>query len=161
VVAEVARRPRGVAAEADPRALEFPAGRLIVKSPAVERIFVFVTSFGVFAVPHACRKRVLVIGVLGAIVVRCVLILAGSWLTAQCHRVQRGFGAFLLSTGLKLWWAAGREPDIARNPVLGLLRRFLPVARRLDAEKFWTVEGARRIATPALMVLAMTAASPT
>ncbi len=144
-----------VAAEADVRAVEFLTGYLIEKSLAVDNIFVFLMIFTFFAVPPAYQKRVLMIGIIGAIVLRTVMILIGSWLIAQFHWVLYLFGAFLLLTGIKMWWAAGKEPELESNPALKLLRKIMPVSKHFDGEKFWTIENGKRIATPLLMVVAL------
>jgi len=145
----------GDAALANTRALEFLTGYLIEKSLAVDNIFVFLMIFTYFSVPPAYQKRVLMIGIIGAIVLRTVMILVGGWLLAQFHWLLYLFGAFLLVTGIKMWWAAGKEPDLESNPALKLLRRLLPVSRAFDGEKFFTVENGKRIATPLLMVVAL------
>jgi len=142
---------------ANTRGMEFLTGYLIEKSLAVDNIFVFLMIFGYFAVPPEFQKRVLMIGIVGAIVLRTVMILAGSWLIAEFHWVLYIFGAFLLLTGIKMWWAAGQEPDLEGNPALKLLRRWLPVSKSFDGEKFFTIQGSRRIATPLLMVVALVA----
>jgi tellurite resistance protein TerC len=144
-----------VAATADTRAFEFLTGYLIEKSLAVDNIFVFLMIFTFFAVPPAYQKRVLMIGIIGAIVLRTVMILVGSWLIAQFHWVLYLFGAFLLLTGIKMWWAAGKEPELESNPALKLLRKIMPVSKNFDGEKFWTIENGKRIATPLLMVVAL------
>ncbi len=97
------------------------------------------------------------IGIVGAIVLRTVMILVGSWLISEFHWVLYVFGAFLLLTGIKMWWAAGKEPDLEGNPALKLLRKILPVSKNFDGEKFFTVENGKRIATPLLMVIALVA----
>ena len=140
---------------ANTRALEFLTGYLIEKSLAVDNIFVFLMIFTYFAVPPAFQKRVLMIGIIGAMVLRTVLILVGAWLISQFHWVLYLFGAFLLITGIKMWWAAGQEPDLESNPALKLLRRVLPVSKHFDGEKFFTVENGKRIATPLLLVIAL------
>ena len=145
---------RGVA-EANTRSMEFLTGYLIEKSLAVDNIFVFLMIFTYFAVPAEFQKRVLMIGIVGAIVLRTVMILVGSWLIAEFHWVLYVFGAFLLLTGVKMWWAAGKEPDLESNPALKLLRRWLPVSKRFDGERFFTVENGKRIATPLLLVIAL------
>ena len=142
-------------AVANTKSMEFLTGYLIEKSLAVDNIFVFLMIFTYFAVPPAYQKRVLMIGIVGAIVLRTVMILVGSWLITQFHWVLYVFGAFLLLTGIKMWWAAGKEPDLESNPALKLLRRVLPVSQGFDGEKFWTVENGKRIATPLLMVVAL------
>jgi tellurite resistance protein TerC len=65
------------------------------------------------------------------------------------------FGAFLVLTGIKMWWAAGQEPDLESNPALKLLRKVLPVSKSFDGERFFTVENGKRIATPLLLVIAL------
>ncbi len=140
---------------ANTKALEFITGYLIEKSLAVDNIFVFLMIFTYFAVPSAFQKRVLMIGIIGAIVLRTVMILVGGWLIAQFHWVLYLFGAFLLITGIKMWWAAGQEPDLESNPALKLLRKIMPVSKDFDGEKFFTVENGKRLATPMLLVIAL------
>ena len=142
-------------ATANTRALEFLTGYLIEKSLAVDNIFVFLMIFTYFTVPPAYQKRVLMIGIVGAIVLRTVMILLGSWLITHFHWVLYVFGAFLVVTGIKMWWAAGQEPDLADNPALKLLKRVMPVSQNFDGERFFTVENGRRIATPLLLVVAL------
>ncbi|MBN8490941.1 MAG: TerC family protein [Burkholderiales bacterium] len=142
-------------AVANEKSMEFLTGYLIEKSLAVDNIFVFLLIFTYFAVPPAFQKRVLMIGIIGAIVLRTVMILIGSWLIAEFHWVLYVFGAFLLITGIKMWWAAGQEPDLESNPALKLLRRVMPVSKHFDGEKFFTVENGKRIATPLLLVIAL------
>lgn len=140
---------------ANEKALEFLTGYLIEKSLAVDNIFVFLLIFSYFAVPAEYQKRVLMIGILGAIVLRTVMILLGGWLLSEFHWVLYVFGAFLILTGIKMWWAAGKEPHLDDNPALKLLRRLMPVSRDYDGEKFFTIENGKRIATPLLMVIAL------
>ena len=143
------------AAVANTKSMEFLTGYLIEKSLAVDNIFVFLMIFTYFAVPPDYQKRVLMIGIVGAIVLRTVMILLGSWLISEFHWVLYVFGAFLLLTGIKMWWAAGKEPDLENNPALKLLRRWLPVSKHFDGEKFFTVENGKKIATPLLMVIVL------
>ena len=143
------------AATANTKAMEFLTGYLIEKSLAVDNIFVFLMIFTYFAVPPEYQKRVLMIGIIGAIVLRTVMILAGSWLISEFHWVLYVFGAFLVLTGIKMWWASGKENDLESNPALKLLRRILPVSKGFDGERFFTVENGKRIATPLLMVIAL------
>ena len=139
------------------KSMEFLTGYLIEKSLAVDNIFVFLMIFTYFAVPAEFQKRVLMIGIIGAIVLRTVMILVGAWLISQFHWVLYLFGAFLLLTGIKMWWAAGKEPDLESNPALKLLRRWIPVSKNFDGEAFFTVENGKRIATPLLLVIALVA----
>ncbi len=137
------------------KALEFLTGYLIEKSLAVDNIFVFLMIFTYFAVPPAYQKRVLMMGIIGAIVLRTAMILVGGWLIAQFHWVLYVFGAFLLLTGIKMWWAADKEPNLEDNPALKLLRRILPVSKHFDGERLWTRQNGVRIATPLLLVVAL------
>lgn len=145
----------GSSALANEKSLEFLTGYLIEKSLAVDNIFVFLLIFSYFAVPAPYQKRVLMLGILGAIALRTVMILVGGWLLAQFHWILYVFGAFLVLTGLKMWWAAGQEPALDDNPALRLLRRLMPVSQHYEGEKFFTVENGKRIATPLLMVIAL------
>jgi tellurite resistance protein TerC len=142
---------------ANTKSLEFLTGYLIEKSLAVDNIFVFLLIFTYFAVPTAFQKRVLMIGIIGAIVLRTVMILVGGWLLAEFHWVLYVFGAFLVLTGVKMWWAAGKEPSLDDNPALKLLRKLLPVSKSYDGENFWTVENGKKIATPLFMVICLIA----
>ena len=140
---------------ANTKSLEFLTGYLIEKSLAVDNIFVFLLLFTYFKVPSPYQKRVLMVGIIGAIVLRTLMILVGGWLLAQFHWILYIFGAFLILTGVKMWWAADKEPDLNDNPALKLLRRVLPVSKHYDGEKFWTVENGRKIATPLFMVICL------
>jgi tellurite resistance protein TerC len=142
---------------ANTKSLEFLTGYLIEKSLAVDNIFVFLMIFTYFAVPSHFQKRVLMIGIIGAIVLRTVMILVGGWLLQQFHWILYLFGAFLILTGVKMWWAAGQEPSLDDNPALKLLRKLLPVSKGYDGEKFWTIENGQKIATPLFMVICLIA----
>ncbi|RQO60460.1 hypothetical protein DBR47_08855 [Paucibacter sp. KBW04] len=145
----------GDVALANTKALEFLTGYLIEKSLAVDNIFVFLMIFTYFAVPAAYQKRVLMYGIIGAIVLRTGMILVGGWLIAEFHWVLYIFGAFLLLTGIKMWWASGQEPDLEANPALKLLRKTMPVSKNFDGEKFFTIENGKKLATPLLLVIAL------
>jgi tellurite resistance protein TerC len=145
----------GSSALANEKSLEFLTGYLIEKSLAVDNIFVFLLIFTYFAVPAEFQKRVLMIGIVGAIVLRTVMILMGAWLISEFHWILYVFGAFLVLTGVKMWWAAGKEAGLDDNPALKLLRRVIPVSKGFDGEKFFTVENGKRIATPLFMVICL------
>jgi tellurite resistance protein TerC len=142
---------------ANEKALEFLTGYLIEKSLAVDNIFVFLLIFTYFAVPPNFQKRVLMIGILGAIVLRTIMILVGAWLLEQFHWILYVFGAFLILTGVKMWMGADGEDNLDDNPALKLLRKIMPVSKHYDGEKFFTLENGQKIATPLLMVIAMVA----
>lgn len=140
---------------ANAKSLEFLTGYLIEKALAVDNIFVFLMLFTYFAVPAEYQKRVLMIGILLALVMRAVMILVGAWLITQFHWVLYLFGAFLLFTGIKMWWAAGQEPDLDNNPALKWIRSRFKIAPDYDGEKFFTVVGGVRMATPLLVVIVL------
>ena len=106
-------------------ALEFLTGYLVEKSLAVDNIFVFLLLFTYFAVPEEQRQKVLIIGVLGAIALRAIMIFAGAVLITKYHWILYVFGAFLLLTGVKMLWAAGKAPDLDNNPALKWMRGHL------------------------------------
>ncbi|WP_026010574.1 TerC family protein [Pseudoxanthomonas sp. GW2] len=135
--------------------LEFLTGYLVEKALAVDNIFVFLMLMTYFAVPEQLRQRVLVIGILLAIVLRAILIFAGAALLAQFHWLLYVFGAFLLLTGAKMWSAAGEEPDLGKNPVLRWMTTHVPFVRRYHGNAMWLGRGSRRRFTPLFIVVVM------
>jgi len=138
---------------ANAKSLEFLTGYLIEKALAVDNIFVFLMLFTYFAVPAEFQKRVLMIGILGALVMRAVMILVGAWLIARFDWILYIFGAFLLFTGIKMWWASGQEPDLDNNPALKWVRSRFKISPAYDGEKLFTVVGGVKMATPLLVVI--------
>ena len=136
-------------------ALEYFTGYLIEKSLAVDNIFVFLMLFTYFAVPEEQRQKVLVIGVLGAIVLRAIMIFAGALLLAKFHWILYVFGAFLLLTGVKMLWAAGKEPDLENNPLLRWLTGHVPLTRGYVGSKLSVIENGKRLYTPLFIVIVM------
>ncbi|HVI25418.1 MAG TPA: TerC family protein [Xanthomonadaceae bacterium] len=136
-------------------ALEYFTGYLVEKSLAVDNIFVFLMLFSYFAVPEEQRQQVLVIGVLGAIVLRALMIFAGALLLQRFHWILYVFGLFLLLTGLKMLWAAGKTPDLERNPILRWLTGHVPMTRGYAGGRLSVVEGGRRLWTPLAIVVVM------
>jgi len=139
--------------------MQFITGYLVEKSLSVDNIFVFLMIFTYFAVPDQYQKRALIVGIIGAIVLRAALILAGAWLLATFHWLLYVFGAFLVVTGVKMWIAAGKEPDIADNPVLKFLRGRLRISNSFDGEKLTTMIGGVKHYTPLFVVLVMIGAT--
>ena len=138
---------------ADQKALEFLSGYLIEKTLSVDNVFVFLLIFTAFQVPQQYQRRVLIYGVLGAIVMRAVMIGAGAWVVSEFSWVLYIFGAFLLFTGLRMLVAADQEPDVANNPVLKFARRHLRVAEGDHGEKFFVMKDGLRYVTPLFLVL--------
>ena len=135
--------------------MQFITGYLVEKSLSVDNIFVFLMIFSYFAVPAEYQKRALITGIIGAIVLRAVLILAGAWLLAKFHWVLYVFGAFLVITGIKMWLAAGKEPDIEQNPVLKFLRKRITLTTQFEGEKLSTMINGVKHYTPLFVVLIM------
>ena len=138
---------------ANQKAMEFFTGYLIEKALAVDNVFVWLMLFGYFAIPGELQRRVLLYGVLGAIVMRTGMIFGGSWLISQFHWVLYLFGAFLVLTGAKMLWMADQEPDLATNPLLRWLRGHLKVTDTLHGEKFFVWQQGVRYVTPLFLVL--------
>ena len=135
--------------------MQFITGYLVEKSLSIDNIFVFLMIFSYFAVPAEFQKRALIIGIIGAIVLRAILILAGAWLLEQFHWLLYVFGAFLVFTGVKMWLAAGKEPDIAQNPVLNFLRKRMNITTQFDGESMSTMISGVKHYTPIFVVLVL------
>ena len=140
---------------ADEKAVEFLTGYLIEKALAVDNVFVWLVLFGFFAIPAEFQRRVLLYGVVGAILMRTVMIFAGAWLIAQFHWVLYLFGLFLLATGIKMLWFADRPTDLAGNPVLKWMKGHLRLTEELHGERFWIVRDGVRWFTPLFVVLVL------
>ena len=141
------------AAVADAKALEFFSGYLIEKALSVDNVFVFLLIFTAFQVPREYQRRVLIYGVLGAIAMRAVMILAGAWVVSEFSWVLYVFGAFLLFTGMRMLVAADAEPDVANNWVMRLAKRHLRVADSGHGEQFFVIKNGVRYVTPLFLVL--------
>ncbi|MFQ5945515.1 MAG: TerC family protein [Anaerolineae bacterium] len=135
------------------KGLEFLTGYLIEYSLSVDNIFVFLVIFSYFAVPGIYQHRLLFWGILGAIVMRGLFIAAGITLIERFHFLIYIFGAFLVFTGIRLALERGRRIEPERNPVLRLVRRFVPVTEDYVEGRFFVRQGARLVATPMFIVL--------
>jgi tellurite resistance protein TerC len=140
---------------ANTKAMEFFTGYLIEKSLSVDNLFVFLMLFGFFAVPAEYQRRVLLYGVLGAIVLRAIMVLAGVWLVSQFSWMLYLFGAFLVVTGIKMVLFAEHKPDLENNPVLKWMRSHLRMTNEYSGEHFTVVKNGLRYFTPLFAVLVM------
>ena len=138
---------------ANEKALEFLTGYLIEKALAVDNVFVWLMLFSYFAIPSELQRRVLLFGVLGAIIMRTGMVFAGSWLITQFHWVLYIFGAFLLVTGAKMLWLADKDPDLNKNPLLRWIRNHFPITDKLHGEQFFVYQNGIRYLTPLFVVL--------
>ena len=135
------------------RGLEFTTGYLIEKALSVDNIFVIAILFGAFRVPAHQQHRVLFWGILGALAMRGVFILAGTALIARFHWTVYVFGVFLVITGVKMLLARGEQDHPEDNVLVRLARRVLPVAPDQDAAHFFTRVGGRRKVTTLFLAL--------
>src|SRR5947207_5055468 len=136
------------------RALEFVTGYLVEEALSVDNLFVFILLFAYFKVPQEQERTVLFWGILGALIMRGVFILAGVALVSRFKFLLYVFGLFLIYTGYKLMSEAEDEKvDPSRNFVLRMARRFLPVTTEYEGKKFFTLREGKRFATPLFVVL--------
>jgi tellurite resistance protein TerC len=126
-------------ATANEVSMQFITGYLVEKSLSVDNIFVFLMIFTYFAIPAEFQKRALIIGIIGAIV----------------HWILYVFGAFLVLTGLKMWFAAGKEPDIESNPALKFLRKYMKITTEFNGEKMTKMINGVKHFTPIFVVLVL------
>ena len=144
---------------ANRKALEFFTGYLIEQSLSVDNMFVFVMIFTYFAVPPELQRRVLLYGVIGAIVMRAGMILAGVWLVSEFAWILYVFGLFLVVTGIKMLVFAEHKPDLEKNPLLRWMRGHMRITPGFHGEKFFVRIDGVRYATPMFLVLMMIEAS--
>lgn len=134
-------------------ALEFLTGYLIEKSLSVDNIFVFLLIFSYFKVPGVYQHKILFWGILGALILRAVFILAGVTLLHRFHGLVYVFGVFLIVTGIRLAFEKDKEIHPERNVVLRVFRRLMPVSARTHEGKFFVRDGGVWMATPLFVVL--------
>jgi tellurite resistance protein TerC len=135
---------------------EYYAGFLIEKSLSVDNVFVWAVIFSFFAVPREYQFRVLFWGIFGALVLRAVFIVAGVELIERFEFVLYVFGAFLLYTAVKIArHDESKQVDYERNVAMRVVRRLVPTTDRYDGQKLFTVENAKRVATPLFTVLVL------
>ena len=141
--------------------LEFAAGYVVEQALSVDNLFVFLLLFGYFKVPDALQHRVLFWGIIGALVMRAIMIGAGAVLLDRFHWIIYVFGAFLVFTGIRMLVQQDSEMEPERNPVLQLVRRLVPVAENFEGDRFFTRAPwgpdrvMRRVATPLFVVLVL------
>jgi tellurite resistance protein TerC len=140
-------------------ALEYLTGYLIEKALSVDNIFVFVLIFSYFGVPARYQHRILFWGVLGALIMRGAMIGLGAFLIHRFHWIIYVFGGFLVITGIRMALQREQNLDLGKNPVIRLVRRFLPITADYHGQRFFVREATgpggelRRAATPLFVVL--------
>jgi tellurite resistance protein TerC len=135
------------------KALEFLTGYLIELSLSVDNLFVFVLIFSYFKVPPKYQHRVLFWGVLGALVMRVVMIVAGTELIERFHWIIYIFGAFLIYTGIKMFRQEASDIDPENRLIVQMVTRYVPIVRHYERRKFFTVVDGKRVGTLLLLVL--------
>ena len=135
------------------RGLEYFTGYVIEKALSVDNLFVFLVIFRTYQVPEAVQHRVLAWGILGALVMRGIMIAAGAALVAKFHWILLAFGVFLVYTGLHMLWKRDKSVHYEKNPVFRFASSHLRVTKEYRGERFFLKEDGQRFATPLLLVL--------
>jgi len=136
-------------------ALEFLTGYIVELSLSMDNVFVIALIFGYFQVPLAYQHRVLFWGIMGALVMRGIMIWAGAALVREFEWTLVIFGGFLVFSGVKLLFTREESVEPGKNILMRLARRFLPIAPSYDQQRFITVVNGRRMLTPLFLVLIM------
>ena len=134
---------------------EFLTGYLLEKSLSIDNLFVFLLVFSSLGVPEALQRRVLLYGVLGAIILRGIMILAGAWLVAEFHWVLYVFGAILIWSGLKMFKPNSQEQKLEEQWIYRIAQKTLPITNHYHGEKFWVRHNAKLYLTPLALALLM------
>ncbi len=141
--------------------LEFFAGYLVEEALSVDNLFVFILIFSYFKIAPALQHRVLFWGILGALVMRGAMIGAGAILIERFHAIIYVFGAFLVFTGIRMAFGGDSDIEPESNPVIRVVRRFIPITTKFHGEHFFVRESltpggkVRLLATPLFVVLAL------
>jgi tellurite resistance protein TerC len=134
-------------------ALEFLTGYLVEESLSADNIFAFLMIFSYFRVPQHYQRKVLLWGIIGALIMRAVFIVAGITLIRQFHWIIYLFGAFLVFAGIRMVFQKEAEIHPEKNPVLRIFRRFMPVTNHYEDGHFFIKKAGRYFATPLFVVL--------
>ncbi|HXX15946.1 MAG TPA: TerC family protein [Candidatus Eremiobacteraceae bacterium] len=135
------------------RGLEYFTGYIIEKALSVDNLFVFLVIFRAFQVDQQVQHRVLEWGILGALIMRGMMIAAGAALIARFQWILPAFGVFLVYAGLHMLWTHGKQVHYERNPIFRFASTHLRVTKQYHGERFFVREAGQRLATPLLLVL--------
>ncbi|WP_063654236.1 TerC family protein [Candidatus Arsenophonus triatominarum] len=138
---------------ANRQTMAFLTGYLLEKALAVDNVFVWLMLFNYFSIPVNLQRRVLIYGILGAIVLRTIMIFTGSWLVSQFHWVLYLFGIFLLFTGIKMFFVKENDQSIDKKPLVKWVGSHLRMTNTLHGERFFIRQQGILFATPLIMVL--------
>ena len=140
--------------EGDNKAMEFLAGYLIEKSLSMDNLFVFLMLFSFFGVQRKYQHEVLFWGIFGALILRSIFIFAGAAMVQRFDWILGIFGAFLIYTGIKMFSHKDDESvDPSKNIFVKLFKKFFPVTDQMHEDKFFIIEGGKRLATPLFIAL--------
>jgi len=135
------------------KALEFLTGYVIEKSLSVDNLFVFLMIFQYFNTPAEYQHRILFWGIVGALILRAIFIATGSALLSNFHWMIYVFGGFLVVTGIKMFMQGDEKIEPARNPVVRLFQRMMPVTHNYHGQSFFVSKDGKRQATLMMVVL--------
>lgn len=144
---------------ANQKTMEYFAGYLLEKSLAIDNVFVWLMIFAAFTIPPALQRKILLYGVLGAIVLRTIFIFIGAWFVQEFSWILYIFGAFLVYTGFKFLKGQEEESNIEDNALLKWLRKHMRITPQLDGNKFFVRKDGLLWATPLFLVLVLVEAS--
>lgn len=139
--------------DGEQRGLEYFTGYVIEKALSVDNLFVFLVIFRTFQVPEAVQHRVLAWGILGALVMRGVMIAAGAVLVARFQWILPAFGVFLVYTGLHMLWQREKTVHYEKNPIVRFASSHLRVTKEYRGQRFFLKQDGQLFATPLLLVL--------
>lgn len=144
---------------ANTKVMEYFAGYLLEKSLAIDNVFVWLMIFAAFAIPPALQRKILLYGVLGAIVLRTIFIFIGAWFVQEFSWVLYIFGAFLVYTGFKFLKGHDEDPNIEDMALLKWLRKHMRITPQLEGDRFFVRQNGLLWATPLFLVLILVEAS--
>ncbi len=144
---------------ANAKVMEYFAGYLLEKSLAIDNVFVWLMIFAAFAIPPALQRKLLLYGVLGAIVLRTIFIFIGAWFVQEFSWVLYIFGAFLVYTGFKFLKGQEDDPNIEDMAILKWLRKRMRITPTMEDDKFFVRKDGLLWVTPLFLVLILVEAS--
>ena len=144
---------------ANTKVMEYFAGYLLEKSLAIDNVFVWLMIFAAFAIPPALQRKILLYGVLGAIILRTIFIFIGAWFVQEFSWMLYIFGAFLVYTGFKFLKGHEEDPNIEDMAILKWLRKHIRITPKLEGDKFFVRQNGLLWATPLFLVLILVEAS--
>jgi tellurite resistance protein TerC len=144
---------------ANAKVMEYFAGYLLEKSLAIDNVFVWLMIFAAFAIPPALQRKLLLYGVLGAIVLRTIFIFIGAWFVQEFSWILYIFGAFLVYTGFKFLKGQEDDPNIEDMAILKWLRKHMRITPHMEGDRFFVHQNGMLWATPLFLVLILVEAS--